>query len=152
MKKIISHLFLFVLGFSFAQKVNVKIKNEIVQNIKQINKLYYSNNVDKNHMLEKYFTEKIFCANCEDQIVDLLNPEVKRNDFLNNNLKEVIGLLNVNEIKKSNIYFDKESNRYSLSYSTAEPNEKTGFEGASALIYIDKIDEKYKISGLMTIP
>ena len=152
MKKIIILLLIFSSASIFSQVTNEKIKTDIVKNFKLINKYYNDKNDYENIKLKKYFTEIIFCPNCENNVEDLLNTHIYRDDFLKNNLKEVIGLLSVTEIKKSKIYFDQPSNTYQLSYSTAKPNEKTGFEGASAIIYIRNINGQYKISGVMTIP
>ncbi|GEM_PF-1457539 len=152
MKKIKILLLLFLSANIFSQEVNEKIKNEIVTNIILVNKYYNDKNELENIKLKKYFTEVIFCPNCENKVEDLLNPQIENSNFLKNNLKEVIGLLKITKIKKSKISFDAQSNTYHLSYSTAEPNKETGFEGASALIYINKVNGIFKISGLMTIP
>ncbi|WP_300672599.1 hypothetical protein [Soonwooa sp.] len=129
-----------------------EIIKTLLKEVQEINHIYKSNIVDKNLKLQEYFTDIVYCDICEKKIGDLLNPKIENRTFIQNNLIEVINLLDVNKLKKGKYLYDTETKEYTLSYLTAAPNKKTGFEGGSAIIYFEKFDGKFKICRITTIP
>ncbi|MGC4129557.1 MAG: hypothetical protein QM564_08330 [Bergeyella sp.] len=148
MKKI----FLIILMLFFctvkSQKNYTKERKQAIKVLKSLNYSYLKK--DKN--LNEFFTESVQCSICE--IENGYDNEylIKNQIFIKNNLKEVIGFLNYKMIKKSKSQFSKQENDFVLSYETVKSNEKTQFEGASALIIFKKEDGNLKIYGIQTIP
>jgi len=140
-------IFLLFSVFLHAQKECVKDKKEAMELIKQLNNAY-----EKKENLENFFTYYVQCLVCD--IDDGYENEyiIENKKFIQNNLKESIGLLNDKVIEKSKTHFSKQENSLVLSYETLKPNKKTGFEGASALIIFKREDGKLKIHGIQTIP
>ncbi|MFN3271842.1 MAG: hypothetical protein ACK40Y_04700 [Cloacibacterium caeni] len=144
MTKRILFLIFFSICFLYqAQENLIQIKKEILSNVKTIQKNYKNKSLSE-IQISDFFCENFYCSICE---TDLLE-----NKQITNYLKYIIPFLEYKSLRKSKINYDSETQQYTLGFQTAEPDSKTGFEGAGVILTFIKENGNLKFCGIMLIP
>lgn len=148
MTKRILFLICFSICYLFKAQQNLKqIKKEILSNVKTIQNNYENKSLSE-IQISNFFCENFYCSICE---TDLLESNIK-NKQITNYLKDIIPFLEYKSLRKSKINYDSENQQYTLGFQTAEPDSKTGFEGAGVLLNFIKENGNLKFCGIMLIP
>lgn len=148
MTKRILFLICFSICYLFKAQQNLKqIKKEILSNVKTIQNNYENESLSE-IQISNFFCENFYCSICE---TDLLESNIK-NKQITNYLKDIIPFLEYKSLRKSKINYDSENQQYTLGFQTAEPDSKTGFEGAGVLLTFIKENGNLKFCGIMLIP